>query len=130
MRRRLKTQDRLRKWDVGNDVDLNLLRCPLCKLQPDSHEHLFFECSYSSNVWKSVLRVPEFPDIPLIWTDIMAWIVPLAETNNVTCIVGRLIVAAMSYYIETSVNQFQEKDASGQYEEDMETVMARVIKAY
>ncbi|GJT32481.1 putative reverse transcriptase domain, reverse transcriptase zinc-binding domain protein [Tanacetum coccineum] len=133
MRRRLKTQDRLRKWDVGNDVDLNLLRCPLCKLQPDSHEHLFFECSYSSNVWK--------------------------KTNNVTCIVGRLIVAAMSYYvwqeqltrvhgnetqkhggfnkhycrcdqIETSVNQFQEKDASGQYEEDMETVMARVIKAY
>ncbi|GJX43024.1 reverse transcriptase domain, reverse transcriptase zinc-binding domain protein [Tanacetum coccineum] len=133
MRRRLKTQDRLRKWDVGNDVDLNLLRCPLCKLQPDSHEHLFFECSYSSNVWK--------------------------KTNMFTCIVGRLIVAAMSYYvwqeqltrvhgnetqkhggfnkhycrcdqIETSVNQFQEKDASGQYEEDMETVMARVIKAY
>ncbi|GJU01623.1 reverse transcriptase domain, reverse transcriptase zinc-binding domain protein [Tanacetum coccineum] len=128
--KKVKTQDRLWKWDVGNDVDLNLLRCPLCKLQPDSYEHLFFECSYSSNVWKSVLRVPEFPDIPPIWTNIMAWIVPLAETKNVTCIVGHLIVAAMSYYIETSVNQFQEKDASGQYKEDMETAMARVMEAY
>ncbi|GJY37928.1 reverse transcriptase domain, reverse transcriptase zinc-binding domain protein, partial [Tanacetum coccineum] len=29
MRKRLKTQDRLRQWDVGVNVDLNLLRCPL-----------------------------------------------------------------------------------------------------
>ncbi|GJZ91194.1 hypothetical protein Tco_0663121 [Tanacetum coccineum] len=95
-----------------------------------------------------------------VWlTDIMAWDCPLAETNMFTCIVGRLIVAAMSYYvwqeqltrvhgnetqkhggfnkhycrcdqIETSINQFQEKDASGQYEEDMKTVMARVMEAY
>ncbi|GJR26784.1 reverse transcriptase domain, reverse transcriptase zinc-binding domain protein [Tanacetum coccineum] len=86
MRRRLKTQDRLSKWDVGNDVDLNLLRCPLCKLQPDSHEHLF----------SNALTLPTYGKV----------------------------------FIETSVNQFQEKDASGQYEEDMETVMARVIKAY
>ncbi|GJX55826.1 reverse transcriptase domain, reverse transcriptase zinc-binding domain protein [Tanacetum coccineum] len=40
MRRRLKTHDRMRQWDVGNDVDLNLLRCPLCKTEPDSHNHL------------------------------------------------------------------------------------------
>ncbi|GJS38372.1 hypothetical protein Tco_0563415 [Tanacetum coccineum] len=92
--------------------------------------------------------------VPLISTRLLH-----KDTNMFTCIVGRLIVAAMSYYvwqeqltrvhgnetqkhggfnkhycrcdqIETSVNQFQEKDASGQYEEDMETVMARVIKAY
>ncbi|PWA77776.1 Peroxidase 48 [Artemisia annua] len=29
MRKRLKTQDRLRQWDVGSDVDLNQLRCTL-----------------------------------------------------------------------------------------------------
>ena len=42
MRRRLKTQDRLRPWDVGEDVDLGALRCPLCNMQQDTHEHLFF----------------------------------------------------------------------------------------
>ncbi|GKE95401.1 reverse transcriptase domain, reverse transcriptase zinc-binding domain protein, partial [Tanacetum coccineum] len=40
---KLKTQDKLRQWDVGESVYLNLLQCPLCKDVPDSHEHLFFE---------------------------------------------------------------------------------------
>ena len=29
MRRRLKRQDRLKQWDIGNNVNLNMLRCPL-----------------------------------------------------------------------------------------------------
>nr|GEW21080.1 putative reverse transcriptase domain, reverse transcriptase zinc-binding domain protein [Tanacetum cinerariifolium]GEW21164.1 putative reverse transcriptase domain, reverse transcriptase zinc-binding domain protein [Tanacetum cinerariifolium] len=57
--RKLKTQDKLRQWDVGKSVDLNLLMCPLCKAVPDSHEHLFFECSFSSKVWKLVTRKAE-----------------------------------------------------------------------
>nr|GEU40093.1 hypothetical protein [Tanacetum cinerariifolium] len=35
----LKTQDRLRQWDIGLSIDLNLLRCPLCDLVPDSQDH-------------------------------------------------------------------------------------------
>ncbi|GJR53871.1 hypothetical protein Tco_1404392 [Tanacetum coccineum] len=49
MRRSLKTQDKMRQWDVGGGTDLNLLRCSLCDSQPDSHEHLFFECAFSSH---------------------------------------------------------------------------------
>ena len=48
---KLKTQDRLRQWDVGPNVDLTLLRCPLCDTVMDSHSHLFLDCSYSSQVW-------------------------------------------------------------------------------
>ncbi|GJW87688.1 hypothetical protein Tco_0163028 [Tanacetum coccineum] len=40
-----------RQWDVGPSIDLNLLRCPLSDLVPDSHDHLFFECSFSTYVW-------------------------------------------------------------------------------
>ncbi|GJS39442.1 reverse transcriptase domain, reverse transcriptase zinc-binding domain protein [Tanacetum coccineum] len=68
MRKRLLTQDRMRQWDVDSIIDLKLLWCPICKMQPDSHDHLFFECAYSSQ-------------------------------NNVDSIVGRLIVAASSYFI-------------------------------
>ncbi|GJW55346.1 reverse transcriptase domain, reverse transcriptase zinc-binding domain protein [Tanacetum coccineum] len=32
VKQKLKTQDRLRQWDVGPDIDLNLLKCPLCNL--------------------------------------------------------------------------------------------------
>ncbi|GJQ91090.1 reverse transcriptase domain-containing protein [Tanacetum coccineum] len=50
MRRSLKTQDRLGQWEVGPDVDLDPLVCPLCEAQKDSREHLFFECPFSSYV--------------------------------------------------------------------------------
>ncbi|PWA55374.1 reverse transcriptase domain, Reverse transcriptase zinc-binding domain protein [Artemisia annua] len=99
MRKRLKTQDRLRQWDVGSDADLNLLRCPLCKLQPDTHEHLFFECYFAPNVWKGVLQTAELPDVPPVWSDSMDCIIHMAIKNNVTSIVGRLIVAATTYYV-------------------------------
>ncbi|GKE95419.1 reverse transcriptase domain, reverse transcriptase zinc-binding domain protein, partial [Tanacetum coccineum] len=55
---KLKTQDRLRQWDVGPSIDLNLLRCPLCEMVPDSHSHLFL------NV-RSLLRDPRFPMLSL-----------------------------------------------------------------
>ena len=99
MRRRLKTQDRLKQWDVGNDVNLNLLRCSLCKSQPDSHDHLFFECPFSSRVWSIVLNVAELPNISPIWDDIVHWILPLSLKDNVASIVGRLIVAVSTYFI-------------------------------
>ncbi|XP_052623754.1 uncharacterized protein LOC128129115 [Lactuca sativa] len=44
---RLKTQDRVRGWEVAG----NLL-CPFCDNMPDSHNHLFFNCEYSSRIWK------------------------------------------------------------------------------
>ncbi|GKB24098.1 putative reverse transcriptase domain, reverse transcriptase zinc-binding domain protein [Tanacetum coccineum] len=55
MRRSLKMQDKLRQWDVDPVTDLTQVRCSLCITQADSHEHLFFECSYSYKVW-SLLR--------------------------------------------------------------------------
>nr|GEY95614.1 hypothetical protein [Tanacetum cinerariifolium] len=59
IRRRLLTQDRMRQWDVGKDIELNLLCCPFCNTQPDSHEHLLFECSFSSQVWDKVLHMAD-----------------------------------------------------------------------
>nr|GEV51067.1 hypothetical protein [Tanacetum cinerariifolium] len=41
MRRCPKTQDLLRPWDVCDSVVLSSLRCSLCGLQEDSHEHCF-----------------------------------------------------------------------------------------
>ncbi|GJX63923.1 hypothetical protein Tco_0296823 [Tanacetum coccineum] len=62
MRRSLKTQDKLRQWDVAPTTDITQVRCSLCGTQPDSHEHLFFECSYSSKVW-TLIRGPVDMDV-------------------------------------------------------------------
>ncbi|GJU61514.1 reverse transcriptase domain, reverse transcriptase zinc-binding domain protein [Tanacetum coccineum] len=50
IQRKLKTQDKMRQWDVSSNTNLNLLKCPLCERQPDSHDHLFFECIFSLQV--------------------------------------------------------------------------------
>ncbi|GJY70285.1 reverse transcriptase domain, reverse transcriptase zinc-binding domain protein [Tanacetum coccineum] len=83
MRRRLKTHDRMRQWDVGPDIDLNLLRCSLCKAQPDSHDHLFFECPYSSRVWLQVLHMADIQFASSKWCDIMDWLLPISKQSNV-----------------------------------------------
>ncbi|GKB74635.1 hypothetical protein Tco_0936047 [Tanacetum coccineum] len=96
---RLKTQDRLRPWDIGGDVDLSSLRCPLCKVEQDSLDHLFFACNFSSQVWNIVVNKAHLPIGSHLLSDIMGWILPTARKNNVICIVGRLIIVASSYYI-------------------------------
>ena len=88
MRRRLLTQDRMRQWHVGNEVDLALLRCPLCKGQQDSHEHLFFECPFSVQVWNLVMDVAGMRGISSKWSDIVAWLLPISKQNKVTTIVA------------------------------------------
>lgn len=61
LRKRLPTQDRMLIWRVdGND-----LRCTLCNSCLDSHDHLFFECSFSIQIWrlfKSDLATCPLPD--------------------------------------------------------------------
>ncbi|GJZ70110.1 RNA-directed DNA polymerase, eukaryota, reverse transcriptase zinc-binding domain protein, partial [Tanacetum coccineum] len=47
--RRLPTQDRLMAWNKN----LQLI-CPLCNKGKDSHDHLFFSCDYSKEVWKKI----------------------------------------------------------------------------
>ncbi|GKE14228.1 reverse transcriptase domain, reverse transcriptase zinc-binding domain protein [Tanacetum coccineum] len=51
VKHKLKTQDRACSWDVS--ANLGTL-CSLCELQQDSHEHLFFECSFAQSVWNHV----------------------------------------------------------------------------
>nr|GFA74073.1 hypothetical protein [Tanacetum cinerariifolium] len=70
----LKTQDMLRQWDVGEHVDLTLLRCSLCKLVQDSHEHLFFECPFSLKVWNLVVQKAGLHNVPSRLEDIISWL--------------------------------------------------------
>ncbi|GJR69255.1 hypothetical protein Tco_0015320 [Tanacetum coccineum] len=48
IKKRLKTQDSLCVWDVAAG---HSTVCSLCETQPDSHEHLFFECAFSQQIW-------------------------------------------------------------------------------
>ena len=60
---------------------------------------MLFECSFSAKVWLNVLKVADFPSISPVWNDIMGWLIPLSKHDDAQSIVGRLIVAASSYFI-------------------------------
>ncbi|GJW83345.1 putative reverse transcriptase domain-containing protein [Tanacetum coccineum] len=99
MRRSLKTQDNLRAWDVGPNVDLSMLRCPLCDTQRDSHEHLFFECAYSTKVWDYVQVLVDLDNVPPTLMDIVATLQAMGKARTARSIFGRLILAATTYFI-------------------------------
>ncbi|XP_009123947.1 uncharacterized protein LOC103848875 [Brassica rapa] len=46
---RLSTMDRIAQWNPGVDET-----CVLCKSACVSRDHLFFECSYSGQIWESL----------------------------------------------------------------------------
>ena len=99
MRKRLKTHDMLRQWDVGDATNLNLFLCPFCKMVPDSHNHLFFECSFPSQVWSLVRSRAGMDGIGPIWDDIVDWIKPLSTKRSIVSVVARLVLAATTYFI-------------------------------
>ncbi|GKE76352.1 hypothetical protein Tco_1542472 [Tanacetum coccineum] len=96
---------RLRQWDVGPSIDLNLLRCPLCDLVPDSHDHLFFECAFSSQVWSKVRVLCGMDSIPPWLIDVTSFITPISKGKTAVSILSRFVLAASSYYIWLEKNE-------------------------
>ncbi|GKA93904.1 zinc knuckle CX2CX4HX4C containing protein [Tanacetum coccineum] len=99
IKRKLKTQDKLRQWDVSSNTNLNLLQCPLCGTQPDSHDHLFFECMYSLQVWDHLKRLTGIPNIPSGLDAIVDFLSPMAKMCSTRSVISKLVFAASCYFI-------------------------------
>ncbi|GJV67697.1 putative RNA-directed DNA polymerase [Tanacetum coccineum] len=99
MRRSLKTQDRLRPWDVAPSTDLSTLTCAFCKNQMDTHEHLFFECDYAAKVWRLIRGYAEMDTVHRVLNDILLWFQPMGSHRTFQVIVGKLLFAAISYHV-------------------------------
>ncbi|GJR75178.1 homeodomain-like protein [Tanacetum coccineum] len=126
MRSGLKTQDRMRQWDVGVGTDLNLLRCALCDSQPDSHAHLFFECPFSSKVWLYVRELVGMELIPPIMHDIISYLQPINKKRTALSILGKLILAASSYFIWLERNNRVFKQVKKSPEDIRDIIMVAV----
>ncbi|GKF49839.1 homeodomain-like protein, partial [Tanacetum coccineum] len=100
MRKGLKTHDRMKQWDVGPTIDVNLLRCSLCNVQPDSHTHLFFECAFSAK--------------------------PMGSKRTLRCIFGKLIMAAAAYFIWLERNNITFKNVRRSPKEIRDIIMVIV----
>nr|GEX92409.1 hypothetical protein [Tanacetum cinerariifolium] len=92
---KLKTQDKLRSWDVSSSL---ATCCTLCETQPDSHEHLFFDCSFSKQVWCHMRDLAGLSHVPPSLELILDIINPMARRK--TCsVISMLVFAASAYFI-------------------------------
>ncbi|GJY95976.1 putative reverse transcriptase domain-containing protein [Tanacetum coccineum] len=126
MHNSLKTQDRLKQWDVGINTDLNLLRCSLCDLQADLREHLFFKCSYSTQVWATVRRLASMDNVPPVLQNIMLYLQPMAHKRIAKSIIGKILLAAAIYFIWIERNNRLFKDIKKNPEELCDMIMITV----
>nr|GEU28766.1 hypothetical protein [Tanacetum cinerariifolium] len=93
---RLRTQDCLRSWEVNSDL---AVVCPLCETQPDSHEHLFFYCTFSQQVWSLVQQIAGLTGASPSLASIITHLLPIAKRKSSKSCIGKLVVAAAAYFI-------------------------------
>nr|GEU42773.1 hypothetical protein [Tanacetum cinerariifolium] len=96
MKKRLKKQDTLSTWDV--DVGLTIV-CPLCETQPDSHEHLFFDCFFSQQIWSRVKHFAGLLGLGSSLDSIVSILMPIAKRRSFKSCVGKLTLAAAAYFV-------------------------------
>lgn len=75
------------------------LICPLCKLQNDSHDHLFFECPFSKKVWDECKGLARLVDAPDILSSVVVFFQSLPSSKSVWYIIKKLMIGAVVYYI-------------------------------
>ncbi|XP_071727818.1 uncharacterized protein [Rutidosis leptorrhynchoides] len=91
----LKTQDKLRAWEIQTGIPL---LCPLYNGCMDSHDHLFFACTYSAKVWMRVVSLTGL-SLPCNQRGVRSMLLPCAAHNIVRVVVAKLCFAAVIYFI-------------------------------
>lgn len=65
----LRTRDRMTCWGQGQRID-----CVLCNNTEETRDHLFFECSYSSEIWSNLACSFMTTDFSTRWNRIISFI--------------------------------------------------------
>nr|GEU33270.1 hypothetical protein [Tanacetum cinerariifolium] len=95
-KQRLRTQDCLRSWEVNPGL---AVVCPLCETQPDSHEHLFFDCPFTQQVWSRVQKIAGLTGAGPSLASIITHLMPIAKRKSSKSCIGKLVVAAAAYFV-------------------------------
>ncbi|GJU30445.1 RNA-directed DNA polymerase, eukaryota, reverse transcriptase zinc-binding domain protein [Tanacetum coccineum] len=103
---KLKTQDRVAKW-----MNVQDLKCPLCNVVQDSHEHLFFGCDFSTRVWECLKCMARLDNAPNSLHDLLSFMASRKINKSIWSIIQRLVIGAVVYYLwqERNLRHFQQK---------------------
>ncbi|XP_058202835.1 uncharacterized protein LOC131317295 [Rhododendron vialii] len=98
--------DRFGRWGMGTTVG-----CSLCLNGVETHEHLFFSCPYSKEVWQVVLSKNHITRSVLGLSGEIDWVCFRMSGASLRCRVYKLSLAAPIYWIwrERNNRVFQRK---------------------
>ncbi|GJT37806.1 RNA-directed DNA polymerase, eukaryota, reverse transcriptase zinc-binding domain protein [Tanacetum coccineum] len=84
---------------VWSDIHYLGTVCSLCGDQPDSHDHLFFECSFAHVIWDRMIVLVGLDSSPPNIYDIINDLLPIARRRSMKSVVAKLVVTASAYFI-------------------------------
>lgn len=106
---KLMTKDRVAKWQSNS-----CKQCALCKSGNDSHEHLFFKCKYTEEIWTRLGNLRWGMGVQFTLQEVLHDIERLKGKKNIGIVVNKLILADAVYFIwqERNFRIFQDKERS------------------
>ncbi|GJV88724.1 reverse transcriptase domain, reverse transcriptase zinc-binding domain protein [Tanacetum coccineum] len=96
VKRKFKTQDMIRAWDVSDSLGTS---CALCDMTPDSHEHLFFNCTFSQAVWSHMVWLTGFNLASHDIYSLISSLQPDVKRRTTKSVIVRLVIAASAYFV-------------------------------
>lgn len=106
MHRRMATVDRLIKWGIHVEQG-----CVLCERDViEIHEHLFFEFSYSTKLWKSILTWMGYQRRIEDWEEEVNWLIKnVSNKNPKRALLGIVFdVVVYNIWMERNNKRFQQ----------------------
>ncbi|XP_056863967.1 uncharacterized protein LOC130511130 [Raphanus sativus] len=92
MKGRMTTGDRMRNWNGGANINVS---CVLCNEPLETVEHLFFECSYSAEIWETLMKGVLLDKTTVKWEELMRI---MRDSSN-----GKMKQFIIKYVFQTSL---------------------------
>ncbi|GJV69830.1 RNA-directed DNA polymerase, eukaryota, reverse transcriptase zinc-binding domain protein [Tanacetum coccineum] len=119
----LRCRDTLSSWDVVAGL-MNV--CPLCETQPDSHEHLFFDCSFSFQIWSRIKQFAGLMGSGSSLDSIVSILMPIAKRESFKSCIGKLTLATAAYFVWQECNFWLFKHSKRSVQEVVDYIMSSV----
>ncbi|XP_059455969.1 uncharacterized protein LOC132186126 [Corylus avellana] len=102
MKDRLLTGERSLKWGYKGVV-----QCCFCHSQLETRDHIFFECSFSSRVWKYCMIRCRVDMPPMIWDELVQLGCNKWGKNSLKCLICQLVLGSVVYNLWHTRNELR-----------------------
>ncbi|KAH0679367.1 hypothetical protein KY284_020452 [Solanum tuberosum] len=112
LNRRLSTKDRMEKWGVTS-----YLTCPLCQVEDEDIDYLFFACKFTAGIWKKLLAWQIIHRTEGWWHEEIQWATKYMKSNINKAKVYRMVLVGTIYHVWIECNNriFQSKQRNEEF---------------